>query len=298
MANTTGRNRSKDIILSVIAMILVMLALTFLVCRYAMKAETHARYVGIMNVASEKVAKSIRGMEINAMNVFDEVEKHMDSPEAVVAALQSKTALNPDIKGYFAAFEQDYFPQKSGWFQPYVYKAEDSDEYVLTQIGSGSEDYTTTKLYKLAKEQDTGFWSEPYVHKDSMGVSAHYCSFMIPLYDETGKLACICGADMTFEWLTKELRQIDFSSKQNNLLNKYLTDKDQDYYTVVLNNDGSCLAHSEGESIIIEDKDVLNDLKKRQSGTAEMMVNGVPATIYYGPINDVDWTVAVVVPNP
>jgi hypothetical protein len=103
---------------------------------------------------------------------------------------------------------------------------------------------------------------------------------------------------MTFEWLTKELRQIDFSSKQNSLLNKFVTDKDQDYYTVVLNNDGSCLAHSEGESITIEDKDVLNDLKKRQSGTAEMMVNGIPATIYYGPINDVDWTVAVVVPNP
>jgi hypothetical protein len=294
----SARNNSKFIILTVIAMMLVMLALTFLLCRYAMKAETHARYVGIMNVASERVAKSIKGMEMNAMNVFDEVEKHMDSPKAVIDALKSKTKLNPDIKGYFAAFEKDYFPQKSGFFQPYVYKTEDSDEYMVTQVGSATEDYTTTKLYKLAKEQDTGFWSEPYIHKDSTGVSAHYCSFMMPIYDETGKLACICGADMTFEWLTNELRQIDFSCKQNSLLNKYITDKDQDYYTVVLNNDGSCLAYSEGESITIEDKNVLSDLKQRKSGTTEMTVNGMPATIYYGPINNVEWAVAVVVPNP
>lgn len=107
-----GRNNLKGIILAASAMVLVMLGLTFLVCRYAMMSEKHARYVGIMNVASEKVAKSIRGMEINAKNVFDEVQKHMDSPEAVVAALKSKTSLNPDIVGYFAAFEQDFFPRR------------------------------------------------------------------------------------------------------------------------------------------------------------------------------------------
>jgi len=288
----------KFIVPTVTAMILVMVVLTFLVCHYSTKAETHSRYTGIMNVASEKVAKSIRGMEMNAMNVFDEVEKHMDSPEAVVAALQSKTSLNPDVKGYFAAFERDFFPQKSGWFQPYVHKAEGSDEYVVSQIGSGDEDYTTSILYKLAKEQDTGFWSEPYIHKDSTDMSGHYCSFMMPIYDETGKLACICGADMTFEWLTKELSQIDHTSKQNSLLNKHLTEKDKNYYTVVLYHDGNCLAYPEGKSITIEDKDVLDDLKNHQSGTAEMMVNGVPATIYYGPINDVDWAVAVVVLHP
>ena len=280
------------------ATVLVMLALTFLICRYAMKAETHARYVGIMNVAAEKVVKSIRGMEMNAMNVFDEVEKHMDSPEAVIGALKSKTSLNPDIKGYFAAFEQDYFPQKKGWFQPYVYRAEGSDEYVLTQIGSGSEDYTNTHLYKLAKEQETGFWSEPYDHQEESGKKVHYCSFMMPLYDETGKLACICGADMTLEWLKKELIQIDHSSKQNSLLNNHLTEKDQIYYTVMLNDDGSCLVNPEGGSITIEDKDVIKDLQQHKSGTLEMTVDGVPATIYYGPVKDTDWSVAVVVPNP
>ena len=93
------------IMLTVAAVMLVMLTLCFLVCRYTMKAETHVRYVGIMDVASEKIAKSISGMEMNAMNVFDEVQKHMESPDAVIEALHSKTSLNPDVNGYFAAFE-------------------------------------------------------------------------------------------------------------------------------------------------------------------------------------------------
>ena len=160
MIRATDRKSSKTkrfVILTVVAMMVVMLALTFLLCCYTLKAENHVRYVSILNVASERVAKTIGGMEMNAMNVFDEVQKHLDSPEAVIAALKSKTTLNPDIKGYFAAFEPDYFPKRGKWFQPYIYKAEDFSQYVETQVGSGSEDYTKSELYARAKERGTSF---------------------------------------------------------------------------------------------------------------------------------------------
>jgi hypothetical protein len=299
MRRATDRKSSKTkrfVILTVVAMMVVMLALTFLLCCYILKAESHVRCVSILNVASERVAKTISGMEMNAMNVFDEVQKHLDSPEAVIAALKGKTTLNPDIKGYFAAFEPDYFPQRGKWFQPYIYKAEDFSQYVETQVGSGSEDYTKSELYARAKERGTSFWSEPYYYYDGSDMSGHYCSFMTPLYDADGKLACICGADMTFEWLTKELKQIDYTSKQNDQLNRYLLEKEPDFYTVVMNNDGTCIAHPEGKGLLLKDKQVINDLKQHKSGTVEMIVGGKPVTVYYGPIKNIDWSVAVVVP--
>ena len=299
MRRATDRKSSKTkrfVILTVVAMMVVMLALTFLLCCYILKAESHVRCVSILNVASERVAKTISGMEMNAMNVFDEVQKHLDSPEAVIAALKSKTTLNPDIKGYFAAFEPDYFPKRGKWFQPYIYKAEDFSQYVETQVGSGSEDYTKSELYVRAKGQGTSFWSEPYYYYDGSDMSGHYCSFMTPLYDADGKLACICGADMTFEWLTKELKQIDYTSKQNEQLNKYLLEREPDFYTVVMNNDGTCIAHPEGKGLLLKDKQVINDLKQHKSGTVEMIVGGKPVTVYYGPIKNIDWSVAVVVP--
>ena len=284
------------VMLTVAVMMLVMLALTFLICRSAMKAETQVRYAGILNLASNEITNSITSLEMNAMNVFDELQKRLNSPEAVIEALQSKTSLNPDIKGYFAAFEPDYFPQKGKWFQPYVHKAEGTNQYVVTQIGSETDDYTKSHLYKRAKEEGKSFWSEPYKYEDGTSMSGHYCSFMTPIYDAGGKLVCVCGADMTFEWLTNELKQINYASRQDDLLNKYLLHQEFDFYTVVMNDDGSCFDAPQGKSVTIMDANVLKDLKQRKGGTVEMMVNDKPATVYYGPVKDIDWTVAVIVP--
>ena len=287
----------KTAVVVVTLVMLVMLTLTFLVCRYTMKAETHVRYVGVMNVAAEKIANTISGMEMNAMNVFDEVEKHLESPEAVVAALHSKTSLNPDVNGYCAAFEPNYFPQNGKWFEPYVHKAEDSNQFVMSQVGSARHDYTMSDWYIRAKERSMSFWSDPYYYYDGTSISGHYCTFVEPLYDAEGKLICVCGADMTFEWLTKELKQIDYASKQDALLNRFLLNEDLDFFTVVLNDDGTCLAHPEGKSVPMKDEYVLNDLKQRKSGKVKMTVGGKSATVYYGPIRNIEWAVAVIVPQ-
>ncbi len=285
------------IMLTVAAVMLVMLTLCFLVCRYSMKAETHVRFVGIMDVASEKIAKTISGMEMNAMNVFDEVGKHLDSPESVVAALYSKTSLNPDVNGYFAAFEPNYFPEKGRWFEPYVHKAENSNQFMMSQVGSARHDYTKSDWYVRAKERSMSFWSDPYYYYDGTSISGHYCTFVEPLYNAEGELVCVCGADMTFEWLSKELKQIDYASKQDALLNKYLLNKALDFYTVVLNDDGTCLAHPEGKGVPMKDEQVISDLKQRKSGKVKMIVGGKSATIYYGPIRNIEWSVAVIVPD-
>ena len=110
------------------AVVLLAVALNYMV-----RAERNARYVGMMNVVAEKLSKTVRGVEMNAENVFDEVAKHMESPQAVIEALGSKTSLNPDVIGYFAAFVPNYFPQEGQWFQPYMHQG-DSTEFVLTLV--------------------------------------------------------------------------------------------------------------------------------------------------------------------
>ena len=296
-SNHNLTKKAKAVILSAIFILsLLLLGIALWVCSHYIKAEAHARYVGVMNVASEKIAKIVSGMEMNAMNVFDEVQKHMDTPEAVIGALKSKTNLNPDVRGYFAAFELDYFPEKGKWFEPYVHQTDSSSEFQMTQVGSARHNYTKSDWYIKAKELKMSFWSDPYYYYDGTSISGHYCTFVEPIYDAEGKLACVCGADMTFEWLAKELKQIDLSSNQDELLNKYVFNKEQDYYTVVLNGDGSCLAHPEGQKVTIDDENMLKDLKLRKSGIMEMTINGEKATVYYGPIRNINWVTAVVVP--
>ena len=284
------------LLLVVTAVIIVSLGMSFLAFSYVMRAETNVRYVGLQNIISEKMAKTIKGMETNAKNVFDEVEKHLDSPESVIAALQSKTSLAPDVRGYFAAFEPEYFKEKGKWFEPYVHHT-DNSEFVLSMVGSARHDYTKSDWYVRAQKSKEGFWSDPYYYYDGTDMSGHYCTFVEPVFDATGRLACVCGADITFDWLTKELQRIDEQYQHHESLNKYVLMRNLGFFSVVVDHDGSCLIHPDNKKLPIKDKDMLQDLEQKKSGSQDMTVDGVPSTLYYGPIEGIDWALVVVVPR-
>ena len=280
--------------LTVLVVLVIISAIALWSCYQAVTAEIHVRYVGMMNIASEKIAKTIRGMEMNAMNVFDEVEKHLDSPESVIAALESKTSLNPEVRGYFAAFEPDYFPEKGTWFEPYVVHV-DSSAFEVRMVGSARHNYHKSDWYIRAKKSSESFWSDPYYYYDGSDISGHYTTFVKPVFDAQGRLACVCGADMTFEWLSKELQRIDKSFRNNDLLNRYLLSSDGDFYTVVINVDGSCIASPEGKGVAMTQEQMVNNMVQKKSGKIDLDIKGVPSTVYYGSIDHVDWFVAVVV---
>ena len=290
------KRQSMYVLLVVTAVIIVSVGMSFLAFSYVMRAETNVRYVGLQNIISEKMAKTIKGMETNAKNVFDEVEKHLDSPESVIAALQSKTSLAPDVRGYFAAFEPEYFKEKGKWFEPYVHHT-DNSEFELSMVGSARHDYTKSDWYVRAQKSKEGFWSDPYYYYDGTDMSGHYCTFVEPVFDATGRLACVCGADITFDWLTKELQRIDEQYQHHESLNKYVLMRNLGFFSVVVDHDGSCLIHPDNKKLPIKDKDMLQDLEQKKSGSQDMTVDGVPSTLYYGPIEGIDWALVVVVPR-
>jgi hypothetical protein len=280
--------------LETLAVFIVASGISYWIYYQAVKSASHTHYVGIMNVAAEKIGNTVSSMEMNAMNEFDEVEKHLDTPASVIAALESKTSLNPEVRGYFAAFEPNYFPSEGQWFEPYVHHVDDND-FEVRQVGSASHNYHKSEWYIRAKDTKESFWSDPYYYFDGTSISGHYTTFVKPIYDKTGKLACVCGADMTFEWLSKEVQQIDDDSRNNDLLNFFLLNDGGEFYTVVLNNDGSSIASPEGKPVKLTEDQMGQSLELRKSGMVETKINGKHSTVYYTPIERVNWSVAVVV---
>lgn len=298
MKDHTGAGKvRKSILLIVASALLLMLVVSFLVCGYTLMKETHVCYMGIMKMSSEKISKTVGGMEMNARNVFDEVGKHMDSPESVIEALKSKTSLNMDVKGYFAAFVPNYFPQKGQWFEPYVHQADSSGRFTVRDVGSASHDYTKSDWYVRALDAKDCFWSDPYFYYDGTGISGRYCTFVKPVLDASGRLACVCGADMTFEWLTNELRRMDDATRRSDMLTKFRMFAGLDFYTVLLDKDGNCIAYPEGRSVPLKDEAVLRNLAEKKSGSVDVTVNGVSSKAYYAPMEHIGWSVAVIVPD-
>ena len=298
MKNNTETGKVRKTILFIVAsVLLLMLVVSFLICRYTLMKEAHVCYMGIMNVASEKISKTVGGMEMNAMNVFDEVGKHLDSPESVIAALKSKTSLNLDVKGYFAAFVPNYFPQKGQWFEPYVHQTDSRGGFTVRDVGSASHDYTKSDWYIQALDAKESFWSDPYFYYDGTGISGRYCTFVKPVFDASGRLVCVCGADMTFEWLTNELKRMDDATRRSDMLSKFRMFAGLDFYTVLLDKDGNCIAYPLGRSAPLKDEEVLRNLAAKKSGSIDVTVNGVPSTAYYAPMEHIGWSVAVIVPD-
>ena len=274
---------------------LVALVLLVVALNYVVRAERNARYVGMMNVAAEKLMATFRGVEMNAEGVADEVAKHLDSPQAVVEALGSKTGLNPDVVGYFAAFVPNYFPQEGRWFQPYVHQG-DSTEFVLTLVGSARHDYTKSTWYVQGVKEKESFWSEPYYYEDDLNVaSGYYMTFATPIFDAQGRLACVCGADMTQEWMIDQLRQIEDEVRNDELLSNNMLSGNDDFFIVILNDDGTSFAHPDGDIVTMSDEAFVASLKKHDRGVAELEVNGVPSRVYYTPLRRTHWSVAIVV---
>lgn len=290
----SSKKYMRSIMLETLAVFIVASGISYWIYYQTVKSASHTHYVGIMNVAAEKIGNTVSSMEMNAMNEFDEVEKHLDTPASVIAALESKTSLNPEVRGYFAAFEPNYFPSEGQWFEPYVHHVDDND-FEVRQVGSASHNYHKSEWYIRAKDTKESFWSDPYYYFDGTSISGHYTTFVKPIYDKTGNLACVCGADMTFEWLSKEVQQIDDESRNNDLLNFFLLNDGGEYYTVVLNNDGSSIASPEGKPVKLTEDQVGQSLELRKSGMVETKINGQHSTVYYTPIERVNWSVAVVV---
>ena len=287
----------RRVLLTVFVVLLAMASVAMFVCYQIIVSEAYSRYVGIKNTSTEKISKIIRGIEMNANNIFDEVSTHLDGPEDVVAALKSKANLNLDVRGYFAAFTPDYFPEKGTWFEPYVYQPEHGG-FDYRQVGSARHNYTKSPWYIQAVRGGMSFWSEPYYYYDGTSMSGHYATFVKPIFNAKGDLACVCGADMKFEWLAKELRWVDERSKRSKMLNRFQMLSAFSYYTIILNNDGACIAHPDDKEIsVAENKEMLKDLQNQKNGVAEMNIDGEACMVFYGPIDNINWSVAVIVPR-
>lgn len=290
--STANMQRIK-VLLTASVVILIAVGASYWAVFKALNAETNVRYSGLQSYVASELCRTIKGMELSAENVFNEVEKHLVSPDAVIAALESESNLNPDVRGYFAAFEPDFFKEKGRWFEPYVHHS-DSSKFEMTQVGSARHDYTQSKWYVRAKNLKMPFWSEPYYYYDGTNISGHYCTYVKPVFDSEGKLACVCGADITFEWLSKELLNIDDRSRNAKQVNIYRLKRNFDFYSVVFDKDGTCLVHPQDKNVVITDEVILGNLNNHVGGVVEMDICGVPSVVYYGPIEGLDLTVAVI----
>ena len=299
---------TRNVLLAVLAIMVVTLMISLISAFRAMKAETYGRYLGIMNVVSEKVGRILKTEEMGTMIVCDEVEHHLDSPETIMAALRESN-IEGSIEGYFAAFEPDYYPQKGKWFEPYIHRV--NGEEVMSEVGSEKHDYLNTDWYKHVKQEDKGFWTDPYEYVDEAGNSHAFCSYVLPIHDMDGRFVGVCGADLSLEWLVGELKHIDMTSKDEGMQDIDERYKHLNFFTVIINREGTYIAHPDKRRVLKENiqsyvkrknvtgdyERLVNNMKQGKSGFGTFEFDGTWSTVYCVAQNEARWLILIVVPK-
>ena len=297
-----AKRLTKRVMLTVLATMLASMTLVFSIVYYGVKAETRGRYQTIMKLVSEKLENILSHEEVCARNVFAEIPNRLDSPETVLKALEEEMRLNSYIDGYFVAFEPGYFPQYEYWFEAYLHR----NDLHARNIGSSKHDYFQRDWYKRGKNEEDGYWTDPYF--DDWSEKDIVCTFAMPLYDRMGRKVGVCGADMSLKWLVKELNTINEKSYNTGLVNIQLS-SDFIFHTFIITSKGTYVAHPDEKRVMQENVmsyidqndeeavNAVNEMMAQKHGIASMTIDGNYSTVYYMPIKSTDWEIAIAVPK-
>lgn len=289
-----AKRLTRRVTMAVLTMIIFILAIALTFSFKFIKVGAEERYEAIMEMVSEKLGRILLSQEIGVKNLADELRNSLQSPESVMQAMEREIKLNDYTQGYFVAFEPGYFPEYEKWFEVYMKKDQDH----ARNIGSADHDYLSSDWYNKTKPKRKGLWSEPYY--DNVGQNDNVCSFTMPLYDKDGRLAGVCGTDMSLEWLAEELKKINANSFDIN--------DDKHFYTFIINNDGTYIAHPDKERVMKKnvlsfidkssgDDQVIQDMMQMNYGIAPVTIDGVSSNIYYAPLGATNWSMAIVIPQ-
>lgn len=302
---------SWKVLLAVLAIMIVVLVISLASAYHSMTAETYGRYLGFKNVMSAKLESILKTEELGGLHVCDELERSLDSPETVITVLEKNVRRNDYVKGYFAVFEPGFFQQREQGFGSYAYKQDDA--YLLSEIGPERRDSLDKNWWIRSKEELRGFWTKPYDYTDEAGKRHALCTFIMPIQDKTGRFVGVCGTDMSLSWLSGELKKIDEASKAAGLLDIDDSHNFIDFYTVIIDNDGTFIAHPDRSRVMkdnilscMDEEEDREEFERAISsmseggdigGIGDFSIDGSPATVYYAPIGYTDWCLLIVVPG-
>lgn len=172
-------------------------AVQYYFARNGIRNEVRQRAAFELQVKNLEIKQMLSRVETAAGNLHWVLEESIANPDSVYPILRHIMEKNPDLTGCAIAFLPDYYPSKGYWYEPYVFRNNDTLEN--KQIGSADHNYLEAPWFTDGLVNPDGLWTEPYI--DSDGSEGMVCTYTLPLCDASGRTVAVFGADVSLDWL-------------------------------------------------------------------------------------------------
>ncbi len=293
-----------------VVLVTIIAGTTYLASRFTGPL-IEAYFEHLADIENESIEKMLHDVQVAVHNSIDEVAEDMSQPDSVFAALTSKLQLNPQgILGFGVGFVPNYYPEKGVWFEPYAMWL---DGRIFTiQNGSAEHDYFTHEWYVEGKKHDEGYWSNGY-YLEMGGERVLICTYAKPFYDETGRMAGVYAGDLSLDMLHDYLLSKDLKANTEGLIKvprKLEGNPRQWVRSVIVDKKGYFISHPDKGRILrdnfykgigqktdtIADR-VVSEMMAGKKGSAELVVDGEPSTVFYSPLEKTGWSLVVILPK-
>ena len=243
---------------------------------------TNARIVDILNQAEASVRNSIWI-----------TEWCLDNPDSLQSVSRRIVVDNPVVMGSTVALVPG-FDEDLPLFAPYVYVEKEGGEVKYRSLATEEYNYPEQEWFIKPLKSNKGYWSEPYI--DEGGGDILMTTFSMPVHDKEGNTAAILTADISLDWLTGLIGDIEIYPHA---------------FSMMISRTGKVMVcpvkDFEMNRQVWEITPELNDPVGAES-VVEAMLNGEKGNrvlgyrkgkfhVYYEPVERTGWSMCIVIPQ-
>ena len=305
-ANSLSQKLTRRIMMALALMLVVINGCIFHVVDASMTRMIENTFHSMLEVESQSLRMLLKDVETATINSNYMVGEKIEDPEKITEALAKVLSINPKIRGFFVAFEPDFFPDKGRWFEPYAVWRNGIVEKM--QVGSAQHDYLKSEWYREGLKAKKGYWSEPYYDKE--GAQEILCTYVQPFFDKQGNRVGVFGADVSLEWLHQKLRKMDFETNQQHIGLDIEKATKEGSYTFIIGHKGTYISHPNKSFVLkrnlfddakltkdLKDDLLMEEINAKQLGYKKLTIHDQEAYVFYSPVKKTGWTLGFVVPE-
>ena len=259
----------------------------------------------IQQEAMKRATQILDNTALRINDIMGEVETTTDDmgwyiasqtdPDSIISDTRKILESNRHFYSCSISMEPYYFKRYGKYFS--IYSVRDGDSISTAQYGSDEFNYFNIDWYRKPKELQQGYWSDPFLNTNPKAgyqkeIITSYCR---PVYDYNGDFIGVVAIDLQQKWLSQAVTAVAPYPNSS---------------SIMIGTDGKYLVHPDTTKLIYQsifsDPDprardkVINlgkDMIAGKSGMQQLVVDGQNAFVFYRPIGNAGWSMAIVCPE-